>query len=174
MAKESTQKKVGRVRPPRVQIEYEVYVGDAMQLKELPFVVGVLGDFSGKPEQPLPPLAQRKFVEIDRDNFDKVLAGCKPRLAYRVDDKLSGQAGNQLAVELKFESLDDFEPANVVRQVKPMADLLETRNKLKDLLAKLDGNDAGSEALRKIMENAEMRDEIARQLGVTKTPEGGN
>jgi type VI secretion system protein ImpB len=169
MAKESTQKKVGRVRPPRVQIQYELYIGDAMQLKELPFVVGVMGDFTGKPdaESPLPPLGKRKFVNIDRDNFNNVLASSKPRVAFRVDDKISGKADSQLAVELKFNSIEDFEPERVVRQVEPMRKLLETREKLTTLLAKMDGNDNLTEKLDDILKNTDLRQKLADQRGLS-------
>src|ERR1043165_2418299 len=109
MARESTQKKLGRVRPPRVHITYDVEIGDAIQLKEIPFVVGVLSDLSGKPDEPLPALKDRKFVEIDRDNFNQVLKGMKPRITYHVDNKL-GDSDTKLGVELRFEDLDDFEP----------------------------------------------------------------
>src|SRR5919198_4991638 len=107
MARESIQKKIGRVRPPRVHITYDVEIGGAIQLKEIPFVVGVLADLSGKPDEPLPPLKDRKFVEIDRDNFNSVLKGMKPRLAFRVDNKL-GDSDTKLGVELRFNDLDDF------------------------------------------------------------------
>src|SRR4051812_7054279 len=133
MAKESLQKKLDRVRPPRVQIKYEVYVGDAMEMKELPFVVGVLGDFSGKPDKPMPALRDRKFVDIDRDNFNKVLGAMTPRLAYQVDDKLTGTPDQKLNVELKFASMDDFSPENVVKQVPLLRALLEQRESLKNL-----------------------------------------
>jgi len=140
MAKESTQHKLDRVRPPRVQITYDVETGGAIEMKELPFVVGILADLSGKPEKPLPKLKNRKLVEIDRDNFDKVLKSTAPRLAFRVDNKL-GEDDSKLNVELKFQSFEDFEPQNVVKQIKPLAKLLEARQRLTDLLAKLDGND---------------------------------
>lgn len=169
MAKESTQHKLDRVRKPRVQITYDVEIDGAMQLKELPFVMGVMGDFSGKPDQPLPPLKERKFVEIDRDNFDKVLAGTKPRLAFRVDDKISGKEGSQLNVELKFQNLEDFEPENVVKQVEPLRKLLETRDKLKNLLNKMEGNDKLVELLDDVVKNTETRGQLAKPLGV----EGG-
>jgi type VI secretion system protein ImpB len=166
MAKESTQHKLDRVRKPRVQITYDVEVNGAMQIRELPFVMGVIGDFSGKPDAPLPPMKDRKFIEIDRDNFDKVLAGMTPRLAFRVDDKLSGKEGNQLNVELKFRSIDDFEPANVVNQVDPLRKLLETRNKLKDLLSKMDGNDKLEELLENIVKDSQSREELTKALGL--------
>jgi len=166
MASESTQTKLDRVRSPRVQIKYEVETNGAMVLKELPFVVGVLGDFSGKPDKPLPALKDRKFVNIDRDNFDQVLAAMTPRLAYRVDDKLSGTEGNQINVELKFKTMDDFSPANVARQVDPLRKLLETREKLKDLLNKMEGNDKLEELLSAIITNTETRDQVGKTLGV--------
>lgn len=119
MARESTQHKLDRVRPPRVQITYDVEIGDAIELKELPFVMGVLGDFTGQPVEPLPRLRDRKFVEVNPDNFDQVLEGMKPHLAFSVENKLSEDAdAGQLKVDLKFASLDDFNPENVARQVK--------------------------------------------------------
>ncbi|MBA3312918.1 MAG: type VI secretion system contractile sheath small subunit [Planctomycetota bacterium] len=166
MAKESMQKKLDRVRPPRVQIKYEVEIGDAMEMKELPFVLGVLGDYTGKPEKPLPPLKQRKFVNIDRDNFDKVLEGMAPRLAYRADDKLSGEEGKQLNVELKFKSMDDFHPENVARQIGPLKQLLQTRDKLKDLLGKLEGNDKLDELLQSVLNSTEAQQSLKKDLGV--------
>ena len=166
MAKESMQKKLDRVRPPRVQIKYEVEIGDAMEMKELPFVLGVLGDYAGKPEKPLPPLKQRKFVNVDRDNFDKVLEGMAPRVAYRVDDKLSGEEGKQLNVELKFKSMDDFHPENVARNIEPLRQLLETRDKLKDLLGKLEGNDKLDELLQNVLNSTEAQQSLKKDLGV--------
>ena len=166
MGKESTQHKLDRVRKPRVQITYDVEVNGAMQLKELPFVVGVMGDFSGKPGQPLPALKERKFVEIDRDNFDKVLAGMNPRLAFRVDDKLTGKKDSQLPIELKFQKLEDFEPANVAKQVEPLRKLLETRDQLKDLMNKLDGNDVLDGMLEDIIKNTETRGQLTKPLGL--------
>jgi type VI secretion system protein ImpB len=171
MAKESTQHKLDRVRKPRVQITYDVELDGAMQLKELPFVVGVMGDFSGKPDQPLPVMKDRKFVEIDRDNFDRVLAGTKPRLAFRVDDKLSGKEGSQLNVELRFQNLEDFEPENVVKQVEPLRKLLETRDKLKNLLNKMEGNDKLVELLDDVVKNTETRGQLAKPLGVESSDE---
>lgn len=149
---ESTQQKLGRVRPPRVQITYEVEVGDAIEMKELPFVLGVIGDYSGKPEQPLPALKDRKFVEIDRDNFNQVLAGMKPRLAYNVDNTITND-GSKLKVELKFKSLDDFAPDNVVKQIEPLRRLVEARARLSNLLSKMDGNDKLEQQLLDIIEN---------------------
>jgi type VI secretion system protein ImpB len=173
MAKESTQHKLDRVRKPRVQITYDVEVNGAMQLKELPFVMGVMGDFSGKPDQPLPPMKDRKFVEIDRDNFDKVLSGMAPRLAFRVDDKLTGKEDQQLAIELKFNKMDDFTPENVVKQVEPLRKLLETRDKLKNLLNKMEGNDKLEEMLEDVIKHTESRDQLKKALGVDEDTGGG-
>ncbi|HYO62040.1 MAG TPA: type VI secretion system contractile sheath small subunit [Pyrinomonadaceae bacterium] len=161
---ESTQHKLSRVRSPRVHITYDVQVGDAIEMKELPFVMGVLGDFSGKPDEPLPPVKDRKFIEIDRDNFDTVLAGMKPRLAYRVDNKLTGDG--KLNVELRFKSLDDFTPDRVVQQVEPLRKLVEARQRLSDLLAKMDGNDRLEELLNDILENDSSRQQLSSQLGL--------
>jgi type VI secretion system protein ImpB len=165
VAKESLQKKLDRVRPPRVQIKYEVYIGDAMEMKELPFVMGVLGDFSGKPEKALPALKDRKFVDIDRDNFNKVLGAMAPRLAYQVDDKLSGKEDQKLNVELKFKNMDDFSPENVAKQVPLLRALLEQRENLKNLSARLDGNDKLDELLQKVLSNSEVREALAKELG---------
>jgi type VI secretion system protein ImpB len=174
MARESTQKKVGRVRPPRVQITYEVETLGAMEKKELPFVVGVLGDFSGKPDEPLPKMADRKFVEIDRDNFDAVLAGSKPRLTFRVDDKLSGKEDSQLNVELRFKSIEDFEPENVVKQIEPMRKLLEARNRLKDLQARMDGNDKLEELLEDVLKSTDAQAQLKKGLGVEGSDSEGS
>lgn len=163
--KESLQHKLDRVRPPRVHITYDVEIGDAIELKELPFVVGVLGDFSGKPDQPLPKLDQRKFVEIDRDNFNQVLAGMKPRLAIRVDNTLT-KDGSKLAAELRFNSLEDFEPDNLVRQVEPLRKLVEARRRLADLLAKMDGNDRLEELLQDVIQKTDAQKELSEALGL--------
>src|ERR1051326_3212921 len=163
---ESLQHKLDRVRKPRVQITYDVEIDGAMQLKELPFVVGVLGDFSGNPDKPLPPMKDRKFVQVDRDNFDQVLAGMAPRLAYRVDDKLSGKEGQQLNVELRFKNMDDFNPENVAKQIPALAKVLETRDKLKNLLNKMEGNDRLEEQLAGIIKNTEQRDQLKKTLGL--------
>lgn len=164
-AKESTQQKLSRVRSPRVHITYEVEVGGAIELKELPFVVGVMGDYSGKPDQALPRVRDRKFVEIDRDNFDKVLSGMKPRLAYRVDNKLAND-GSQMNVEMRFNSLQDFEPDQVVQQVEPLRKLVEGRRRLSDLLSKMDGNDKLEEMLTDIMQNTGQQEQLSKSLGL--------
>jgi type VI secretion system protein ImpB len=138
---ESLQHKLDRVRPPRVQITYDVETGGAIQKKELPFVVGVLADLSGKPAEALPKLKERKFVEIDRDNFNDVLASARPRLAFQVNNVLGG-AAEKLNVELSFENMDDFGPLAVIEQVAALRKLYDARQRLSDLLAKLDGNDS--------------------------------
>jgi len=149
---ESTQKKLSRIRPPRVQITYDVEIGDAIQMKELPFVAGIMADLSGAPAEALPKLKDRKFVEIDRDNFNDVLASCAPRLALRVDNRLA-KDDTKLNVELKFRSIDDFNPAAVVKQIEPLNKLFEARQRLMDLLAKLDGNDKLDALLQEIVDN---------------------
>lgn len=160
MGKESTQKKLSRVRPPRVHITYDVEIGDAIETKELPFVLGVLGDYSGHAKTPLPKLKERKFVQIDRDNFDDVLKGVAPRLTMRVDNKLKND-DSQLGVELNFESMADFEPQNVVEQVEPLKRLLDARKRLADLRNKLAGNDKLEELLDDVLRDTEK----LRQIG---------
>ncbi|MBS1812094.1 MAG: type VI secretion system contractile sheath small subunit [Acidobacteria bacterium] len=168
MAKrESVQQKISRIRPPRVHISYEVETGGAIELKELPFVIGVLGDFSGKPVDPLPRMRDRKFVEIDRDNFDNVLAGMKPRLTMSVDNKLTND-GSKLGVELNFRSMDDFTPDEVVKQVEPLRRLVEARQNLSDLLAKMDGNDKLGDLLQDILSNADSQKQLGDALGIKK------
>lgn len=163
--KESLQHKLDRVRPPRVQITYDVEVGGAIELKELPFVVGVLGDFTGKPEEPLPALKNRKFVEIDPDNFNQVLAGMKPRLAFSTDNKLQDD-GSKIGVELNFSSIEDFEPDNIVQQVDPLRKLVEARQKLSDLRSKMDGNDKLEAMLNDVISNADKQKELSEALGL--------
>ena len=163
--KESIQHKLDRVRPPRVHITYDVEIGDAIELKEIPFVVGVLGDFSGKPEQPLPRVRDRKFIEIDRDNFNQVLDGMKPRISYRVENKLAGD-GSKMGVELRFKHLDDFEPDQIVKQVEPLRKLVEARSRLSDLLSKMDGNDKLEGLLQEIIQNSGAQKQLSAALGI--------
>ena len=163
--KESLQHKIDRVRPPRVQITYDVETGGAIELKELPFVVGVMGDFVGKSEEPLPALKNRKFVEIDPDNFNQVLAGMKPRLAYTLDNKLQDD-GSKMGIELKFKNIEDFEPDNVIQQVEPLRKLVEARKKLSDLRSKMDGNEKLESMLEDIISNADKQKELSQALGV--------
>jgi len=172
MARQSTQHKLDRVRPPRVQITYDVEVGDAIEVKELPFVMGVMGDFSGQPTEPLARLKDRKFVEVNPDNFDSVLANMKPHLAYSVENKLSEDpnAGN-LKVDLNFKSMDDFSPENVARQVGPLRELLELRDRLRDLRGNMQGNDKLEELLREAVTD---KDKLAKLKAEMGTKEGSN
>ena len=163
--KESLQHKLDRVRPPRVQITYDVEVGGAIELKELPFVVGVLGDFVGKPEEALPALKNRKFVEIDPDNFNQVLAGMKPRVAFSTENKLQDD-GSKIGVDLRFTSIEDFEPDNIVQQVDPLRKLVEARQKLSDLRSKMDGNEALENMLNDVISNSEKQKQLSNALGL--------
>ena len=161
MAQESTQQKLDRVRPPRVHITYDVEIGDAIEMKELPFVMGVLSDLSGNPDEPLPRLRDRKFVEIDRDNFNSVMKGMKPRLAFKTENKLADD-DSQLAVEMRFNSIEDFEPERVVEQVEPLKKLLEVRRQLSGLLSKTDGNDRLNDRLQEIISNTELLQQVGQ------------
>jgi type VI secretion system protein ImpB len=144
MAKASSQKFIARNRAPRVQIEYDVEIYGAEKKVELPFIMGVMADLSGKPEEPLPSVDQRKFLEIDVDNFDDRLKGCKPRVAFQVPNTLTGE-GNMM-VDLSFESMDDFSPGAVARKVDALNQLLTARNQLSNLVTFMDGK-SGAEAL---------------------------
>jgi type VI secretion system protein ImpB len=162
---ESIHEKLKRVRPPRVHITYDVETEGAVVQKELPFVVGVLGDFSGNPTEPLKPIKDRKFVQIDRDNFDDVMARMTPGLNMKVENTLQGD-GSEMAVQLKFNSLDDFAPANVVKQVEPLRKLLETRDKLRDLLAKVDRSEELEGLIEQVLENTDTLKQLADDLHV--------
>jgi type VI secretion system protein ImpB len=166
---ESLQHKLDRVRPPRVQITYDVEIGNAIEMKELPFVMGILADLSGMPSDPLPKVKERKFVEIDRDNINEIMASIAPRLALRVKNTLTND-DTQMSVELFFKNLEDFEPVNVVKQIPALARLYEARTHLKDLLTKLDGNDTLGELLQEIITNTEKRDAIKQELGINDAP----
>jgi len=165
MARESTQHTLDRVRPPWVQITYDVHIDGATELKELPFVVAVLADLSGKPDAPLPRLKNRKFIEIDRDNFNAVLKGMKPRLAFLVDNKLSND-NTKLPVELRITSMDGFEPEPVAQQVEPLRKLLEERRQLSGLLAKTDGKDQLREQLLQIINDTELLKRLGEEAGL--------
>ena len=171
MAKESTQHKLDRVRKPRVHITYDVETGGAIEMKELPFVVGVMADLTGQPlldeEGKKIQLKNRKFVNIDRDNFNEVLAGAKPSVNLRVGNKLTDEEGAQLNVALQFRELDDFEPEQVVRQVEPLRKLLEARQRLTDLKSKLDGNDRLEELLTRVLNNPTEQGQLKDAIGVT-------
>ncbi len=159
--KDSVQKRLQQVRAPRVQLTYDVERGDAIEQKELPFVMGVVGDFSGNPENPLPKLKDRKFVDVNLDNFDDVMKGAEPRAVYRVPNKISAEGG-EFAVELKFKGLDDFRPEAVVQQVEPLRKLLEARTKLADLRNKLAGNEKLEDILNDVLTNTEKLSEIGK------------
>ena len=165
---ESTQHKLGRVRPPRVQITYDVEIGDAIEMRELPFIMGVMADLSGDrdPDLEMKPLKERKFVEIDRDNFNDIMADIAPRIAIRVPNRLSGAAtpDDQLNVLLNCRNMEDFNPIQVIKQVEPMRKLFEARTRLNDLLAKLDGNDKLDALLKNVLENTAVRDELQKNL----------
>jgi len=161
---ESTQHKLDRIRPPRVQITYDLELGGAIEKKELPFIVGILADLSGKPAEALPKVKDRKFVEIDRDNFNAVLASMGPRLTFQVENRLAND-GSKINAELKFGHMDDFTPLNVLKQVEPLRKLFEARQRLTDLLAKLDGNDNLDAMLQEVVENTEGLKEIKTQVG---------
>ena len=166
MAKESTQKKLERVRPPRVNISYDVETGGAIEVKELPFVMGVLGDFSGQPVEPLAKLKDRKFVDVTLDNFDDVIASMKPHLAFSVENKLSEDPNaGKLGIDLAFKSLDDFSPDAVARQVKPLKELLDLRTKLADLRGTLQGNDKLDDILQSTLGDDEKMKKLRAELG---------
>lgn len=162
---ESLQHKLDRVRRPRVQITYDVETNGAMEKKELPFVVGVLADLSGQPKEPLKPLKERKFVPIDRDNFNDVLAKAAPRVAMKVPNKLSGDGNSSLNVELNFKSMEDFEPARVAEQIPALRELLQMREKLNQLLSKMEGNDKLEQLLSEVLNNTEAAQKLASELG---------
>ncbi|MCO2353768.1 type VI secretion system contractile sheath small subunit [Pseudomonas aeruginosa] len=156
---ESTQHKLDRVRPPRVQITYDVEIGNAIEKKELPLVVDILADLSGKPDTPPAKLVERRFVDIDRDNFNEILSSISPRATLQVDNTISGD-DSKLNVELRFNHIEDFDPVNLVKQVVPLRRLFEARQRLRDLLTKLDGNDDLDQLLQDVVANTEGLQEI--------------
>lgn len=165
MAKsDSVQKRLERVRPPRVQLTYDVEIGDAIEQKELPFVMGVMGDFTGQPdpEKPVTRLKDRKFVNVDLDNFDEVLSGMAPRASYRVKNKLSAEGG-EFGVNLDFKKLEDFRPEAVVEQVEPLRKLLEARTKLSDLRNKMAGNEKLEDVLGDVLSNTEQLQKLGAE-----------
>ena len=171
MPSESVHKKLGRVRPPRVHVTYDVEVGDAIEKKELPFVMGVLGDFTGQPEQPLPKLKERRLVEVTPDNFDAVLESMNPHLAFAVENKLSDDPNaGQLKIDLNFKSLEDFEPEQVARQVKPLRELLELRTRLNDLKGTLQTNEKLDEALLDAVSKTEKLSKLKSEIGQKEEP----
>ena len=173
MAAESIHQKLARVRKPHVHITYEVETEGAVEQKELPFVVGVVGDFSGNPTQPLKPMADRKFISIDRDNFNDIMARMTPGVNFRVENTLKGD-GSEMALQLAFKSIDDFDPGRVVDQVEPLKKLLETRNKLRDLLSTVDRSDKLEEQLEEILKNTEKTQELAKAVGADSPSDNTN
>ena len=162
---ESLQHKLDRVRRPRVQITYDVETNGAMAKVELPFVVGVMADLSGKPSEALKPLKDRKVVNIDRDNFNDVLAKATPRVSFRVDNKLTDE-NTKIPVELNFRHIDDFDPARVAQQVGPLRELLEMRKKLTQLMGKMEGNDKLESLLQEVMTNKAKASQLASTMGL--------
>jgi type VI secretion system protein ImpB len=165
MSSESYQKRLDRVRRPRVQITYDVETNGAMQKKELPYVVGVMADLSGQPKDPLRPMKERKFVPIDRDNFNQVLERSAPRVAIRVDNKLTDD-NTKLAVELNFKNMDDFDPAAIAKQVPALREMLEMRNRLTQLMSKMEGNDKLEQLLGDVLQNTEKAMALAKEMGI--------
>ena len=161
----SIHEKLQRVRKPRVHIKYEVETGGAVVEKELPFVVGVMGDFSGDPTGELKPMRDRNFIQIDRDNFDDVMRRMTPGLSMKVDNTLAGD-DSQMAVDLKFQSMDDFEPGRIVNQVEPLRRLQETRDRLRDLLSKADRSQDLEELLERVLQNQDDMGELSKALGI--------
>jgi type VI secretion system protein ImpB len=171
MGSESVHDKLKRVRKPRVHITYEVETEGAVVVKELPFVVGVMGDFSGNPTEKLKPLKDRKFVQIDRDNINDVMKRMTPGLNLKVKNTLKGD-DSDMSVQLKFDSMEDFEPANVVKQVDPLRKLLETRDKLRDLLTKVDRSEDLENLLEGVLKNTDELKRLAGELGVSAPQDG--
>ena len=166
MTRVRSQKILERMRTTRVHISYDVENGGTNEMKELPFVMGVLGDFTGQPAEPLAKLKDRKFVEVNPDNFDDVLASMKPHLSFAVENKLSEDPNaGKIGVDLHFKSMDDFSPDQVARQVKPLRELLELRTKLADLRGNLQGNDKLDEVLQATLQDAEKMKKLKEEVG---------
>ena len=160
---ESTQHTLDRVRPPRVQITYDVEIGNAIVMKELPFVIGIMADLSGMPTDPLPPIKFRKFVEIDRDNFPDYMVSTNPRLAIQVKDTL-GDGSEDLNAELFFKHMDDFGPVNIAKQVPKLNKIYTARVKLSDLVAKIEGNDPLQDLIKQVVADADLKSLLKQQV----------
>ena len=160
---ESIHSKLSRVRKPRVHITYDVETEGVAVKKELPFVVGVMGDFAGQNTEALKPLKERRFVQIDRDNFDEVLKRMNPKLSFKVDNKLA-KDGTEFNVGLEFKSMQDFEPASIVKQVAPLDKLMSTRNKLRDLMTKIDRSEELESILERVLNNNDELQQLAQDL----------
>ncbi|MAR90913.1 MAG: type VI secretion system contractile sheath small subunit [Pseudomonadota bacterium] len=168
---ESIHDKLKRVRKPRVHITYDVETGGAEQTKELPFVMGVMGDYSGDNTDNKKSLKERKFVGIDRDNFNQVMGNINPKVNMKVENTLAGD-DSEMAVDLSFKSMDDFDPTAIVNQVEPLKQLLEARNKLRDLMSKADRSEELEGILEDILQNTDKVTSISQELGLDKK-EGG-
>lgn len=169
---ESVHGKLSRVRKPRVHITYEVETEGATVVKDLPFVVGVMGDFSGNPTEPLKPLKDRKFVSIDRDSFNDVMKRMTPGVEMRVANTMADD-GSEMAVKLKFSSMEDFEPAKIVEQVEPLRKLLDTRNRLRELMSAVDRADGLEGELEKLLQDSEQLQKLAGEMGVGSDSDDG-
>jgi type VI secretion system protein ImpB len=167
MGQESSQKFIARNRAPRVQIEYDVEIYGSEKKVQLPFVMGVMADLSGKPAEPLPPVAERKLLEIDVDNFDDRMKAMKPRVAFRVPNTLTGEG--ELSVDITFESMDDFSPAAVARKVEPLRQLLEARTQLANLLTYMDGKTGAEELIGRLLQDPA----LLQALAAAPKPEAG-
>ncbi len=174
MARESVHAKLERVRPPRVHVTYDVELGDALEVKEIPFVMGVMADFSGQPEEPLARIKDRRFVEVTPDNFDAVMASMKPRASFTVENKLTDDpAAGKIGVDLRFSSMEDFEPEQVARQVKPLRELLELRTRLSDLRGSLQGNEKLESLLQDVLGNTEKLGQLKNEIESGKEDNNG-
>jgi type VI secretion system protein ImpB len=167
-----TQHLLDKIRPPRVQITYDVEIGDAIEMKELPFVVGVLADLSGDrdPNVVMPAVRERKFTEIDRDNFNEIMGKISPRVTFQAENMLAEESGDMFNVALTFKKIDDFDPVNILKQIPALAELYETRTMLRDLLTKLDGNDKLDTLLTKVLETPEAQNQIKSALKLGNKP----
>lgn len=170
MAK-STQKRLKTTRKPRVHLTYDVQIGDAIEKTELPFIVGSMGDYSGDPTEPLPRLKDRKFVQIDKHTFDSVMKKMHAGLNLNVENTMAGD-GTEMSVQLKFESLDDFSPENVAQQIEPLKNLLQSRQKIVELIAKIDRSDPLGEVLTKVLNDEDARAQLAKDLNLPDDPPG--
>ena len=165
MARESVHAKLERVRSPRVHVTYNVEIGDAIELKEIPFVMGVMADLSGQPADPLAKIKDRRFVEITPDNFDSVMESMKPRVAFSVENRLSDESGaGNLGVDLTFKSMEDFEPEQVARKIAPLRELLELRTKLSDLVGTLQGNEKLDRLLQDVINSTDKLEQARKEL----------
>lgn len=162
--RESIQKRLQRVRPPRVQLTYDVEIGDAIEQKELPFVMGVVGDFSGDSEVAQPKLKDKKFVQVDGDNFDEVMTAIEPRAKFRVANKLT-EKGGEFAVDVAFRSMEDFRPEQVVKQIEPLNMLVEARTRLADLRNKIAGSEKLEDLLNDVLRNTDKLSQLNKEAG---------